>query len=579
MRSRLFLRRILQLRAPRPSQKDARFFTGHPRLGSQTRPQLPFLSVPLARNQQFRQLTTDRRAWLTFEVLRGVKFVVGVALMGCFLLLGYASIHQEWLERGYPTPHEWTFWSRVWLRLAKWLPEQHHRMRVIWAEIGDDAKFVLGRLEDPNQDGAGLSPSPNGQPGYDISLKSEPWRRGYYETVLLCARAAEFLDDHVVDKKGHVFPADQVWGPSNPDPKPIPFGSPSAPHEDDCKRAFDTPDSYYLRILAGKGFTTKQMMDAALRYAHWLDFNGRQDESKQMYEWALLEAASGQGRGRPADPAEFARHALDDAEAHPPSANLLTALTALATYNARHRDVSSALPVFVSALRARRALPSPPPKAAAPVIDVGFLEGRPSPWTYENMMGLVKRLVFPPPYPPPPDDGLSPPRRDPKELCEEAALSLYIGEIIYASQDGSGGGKGGKKGSSREDGLSWTRAAVDLAEEQLHELQRDGPAADRAGLHTCRECLSAGLENWASMVALLAREEKEREQQKNQQQQQQAAKSSWVGLWAWGAPEHRGRWAAEASVVEERAKRARGLMKDVPARRDGPPSFWSLVSV
>src|SRR5205085_2614089 len=43
----------------------------------------------------------------------------------------------------------------------------------------------------------------------------------------------------------------------------------------------------------------------------------------------------------------------------PPSENLLTSLTALATFQARSGDVSSALPILVSILNARKSLPSP----------------------------------------------------------------------------------------------------------------------------------------------------------------------------------------------------------------------------
>lgn len=587
MQARLALRRVVVVRpttkASRPSANRL-FFTRHSSLAFRNRPQLPFLSVPLARNLQFRYLTTERKRWLTYEVFLGFKYIVYTWAIGAFLLIAYFCILLEWLDRQYPSPDEWGFITRLRFRLTRWGPDRGDSTEPNWVQVGELAKNVLDRLEDPSVDGAGLQELVEGgiymdgvgKSGYDVTAKSEPWRRGYYEVLMWCAKAAELLDDHMLDgKRRLVFPADQVRGPSNPNPRPIPAGSPSAPHEEDCEPFFEPPEHFYMRILTTRGFTSKQKMDAALAHAAWLDFKGLPEASEKMCEWAVQLAAE----GRPADalPYDPKTHTIRD-DAGPPSANLLTALTALAVHKARDADVAAALPMLVSILRARRALPAtaaerrrlllgPEASAADPEIEAllaradgaGGAEARPSSW-----FDTVRRLVSPPAYPPPPDDGQAPPLRGPAARCEEAGLDLYIGEIIFASA----GGK--KSASAREEGVAWTHEAVDLAEEELRELDdsRRNGEADAAARKVCRECLDTGLGNWSKMVARLAREERERAA---------APKSSgWFGFWG-QRPQEAGRWAAEEKLVQERTRNAKDLLDDLaPPRQSGLGSlFWA----
>ncbi|CAJ2503686.1 Uu.00g110800.m01.CDS01 [Anthostomella pinea] len=570
MQSRTLLRRLLILRPSKPSNPaiSSRPFTRHTNLASHTRPQLPFLSVPLTRNHQFRYLTTERKRWLAYEVFLGAKYTVYIWAIVGFSVVGYWCIQQEWLERKYPTPDEWTFLTRLRFRLAKWAPDRTDLIQTNWVQIGGYAKNVLERLEDRSIDGAGIQDLTEGgvwidgigESGYDVTAKSEPWRRGYYEALMLCAKSAEHLDNHLVDTTRHVvFPADQVLGPSNPNPKPIPHGSPSAPHEKDCEPAYEAPEIFYMRILTTRGFTPKQKMDAALDYASWLDFKGIPDASERMYEWALsLAHDSALPTPLPYDPQSYVLR--DDVGR--PSANLLTTLTALAAHKARNEDLSTALPILISILRACRALPRP--QATTESYEPELTEEvHASPWTMANIVGVGKRLMVPPSYPPPPDDGESPPVRDAKELCEEAGLNLYIGEIIYA-----GASKG--TSSSREDGLAWTREAVDLAEEQLSKLSPD--SSDAEATKTCKECLGSGLENWAKMVGRLAREEREREAAGPDK----ASGCSWLGLWGEGKAETTGRWAAEEHVVKERMRRAEEILDELEAPKTGLGAiFWA----
>ncbi|KAK7974110.1 hypothetical protein PG989_015958 [Apiospora arundinis] len=571
MQSRLAARRLLLARPQQTKGPSiARLLVRQSHLTSISRPQLPFLSNPLARNKQWRYLTTERKRWLTYEVFLGAKYIVYTwAIVAC-LLVGYWSVQQEWLERRYPSPHEWRFITRLRFRLLKWGPDRTDTPQPNWVQIGNFAKNVLERLEDPATDGADLQDLLDGgiwidgigNAGKDITAKSEPWRRGYYEVLMLCAKAAEKLNNHLVDTQRHiVFPAEQVFGPSNPNPRPIPPGSPSAPHEKDCEAAYEAPETFYMKILTTKGFTNKQKMDAALNYGSWLDFKGLPDASAKMYEWALqLASENTLPSALPYNPQTFI---LQDTRQ--PSANILTTLTAMAAHKARNDDVSSALPILISILRARRSLPVASASSSVPLEGDGQTA---SPWSVSNILGVAKRLAAPPAYPAPPSDGEAPPFRDAKELCEEAGLNLYIGEIMYTTKEGSTG---------REDGLAWTREAVDLAEEQLHKLGAE--SRDEAAKKTCKECLNTGLENWSTMVARLAREEREK-QQKYIGSGATAPKSGWFGgLWGEGQarPENEvGRWTAEEKVVKERTRRAQEILDVLEAPKVGLGSlFWA----
>ncbi|KAI0413274.1 hypothetical protein F5X98DRAFT_352535 [Xylaria grammica] len=548
MQRRILFRRLLLLPALKSkTSTPTRLLIRNARLASQARPQLPFLSTPLAGNHQFRYLTTERKRWLVREVYLGLKFTAYAwAILG-FTVIGYWTVQQEWLERKYPTPHEWGFITRLRFRIAKWGPDRTDWVETDWVVIGEYAQNVIERLEDKNIEGVGLEDLTEGgvwidgigNAGYDITAKSEPWRRGYYEALMLGAQAAEQLDDQVVDKTRHlVFPASTVVGPSNPNPKPIPFGAEKAPLEENCERAYAEPETFYMRILTTKGFSSRQKMDAALAYASWLDFKNLPEAAVRMYDWALSLASE----GIPATDVPYDRRSyiLQDG-ARAPSTNILTALTALAAHKARNEDISIALPILVSILRARRSLPEPSVKASGKPFYQAE-EPSESPWTAGNVINTVKRLVAPPTYPPAPRSGESPPVRDAKERCEEAALNLYIGEIIYASK-------------GREDGLAWTREAVDLAEEQLHKLN----PFDTDAKQTCKECLTSGLENWAKMAARLAREEREKEAQST------PTTSTWFGLWGGDGKRETtaGRWAAEEAVVKERTRRAQEILEDL----------------
>ena len=551
MRPRLLILRRLPAR---PSNTYRAFAQStSTRSGLRTRPQLPFLSVPSA-SRPVRFLTTERRARLKFEIKQGIKYTAYIwVAVGCVAAASVA-VHFELLEREYPTPHEWSIFTRICFRGGHCARDQTDPNRPTdWPAIFTWIERVVERLEDPTIDGKDLRDAPSDRPPgtKDLSAKSEEWRRGYFETLMLYAKAAEHLDGWVRDTtRNMVFPPGIAVGTSNPWPRPLPPGFHGArPKEEDCEPAYESADNIYLKLISTEGLTTRQRMEASLAYASWLEFRGDTGPAGIMYEDSLNIALAEQ-TSLPTEPVDRKTWTLNDA-AGLPSANVLTALTAFATFKARTGDMSLAFPVLVSLLRARKSLPAPD----SPLAPARPLPAKPAPSGVENK---IVRFFTPPAYPPPPPDGKAPPVRDAKEICEEAALSLYIGEIMYSSQD-----------SSREEGLGWTREAVDIAEEQLHRLGTS--KADRPARLTCRECLITGLGNWSDMVARLAKEEAA----KKEAAASQPKKASWFGLWGDGKEEDLSRWAAEERVIEERKRRVKDLADELEPPGSGLASLFT----
>lgn len=535
MRPRLAIRRA-RLITPRQSLLRSpclRTFTYHTQLTTKSRPNLPFLAIPITNRAAARYLSTERKRWLKHEAKLAVRYTASfwgiIFCAGVILWL----VNEEGNERKYPTPHEWRFMTRKILRDAN-IGRDPKNGEVNWAMAMELSRGCVLRLEDPKFDGTDVAKlsdhiDPDADiPGEfiacDITAKSEEWRRGYFEAIMLAAKASEHTDGWVRDTTRNVIsPPNFVIGPSNPRPTPIPAGQPHAPREEDCVIAYPSADSFYMKILATKGFTSRQRLEAALEYASFMEFKQREEGPEALYHIALAEATQGMDMTTPPyNPKTFV---LDD-KAGPPPLNILDTITAIANSKARSGNMSAALPIYLSLLKARRFLPNDPPKTQR---------------TKRHTRSIYQQLVdyvSPPAYPPPPPDGTESPWRSPQEKCQEASLSLYIGEILFAS-------------SSRHDGLSWTRDSVDMSEEQLRGM---GPTTAKADKQTCRECLSAGLENWSTMVAKLVREEEKRKEQGSQ--------SGVFSFWS-GAQANEGRWTAEDAVVKERTRRTKELLEDV----------------
>jgi hypothetical protein len=497
-------------------------------------------------------LTTERKAQLKYEIATGIKYTGYIWIAGFSLLAAWFALCEESLERRYPTPHEWAYKTRLYFRGGRSARYEPAPGKVTdWKQVAWWGEKAVKRLEDPAIDGKDVNDAPSDRPPgtKDITAKSEEWRRGYYEAMMFYAKAVEYVDGWVLDKSRNiVFPAGTMIGPSNPYPKPLPAGFMGAPKEEDCELRYESPDAVYLRILSTVGFTDRQKLEAGLAYGSWLEYKGISGPASIIFEDAVNLAAS-ERHDLPAPPLDKKNWTLNDA-AGLPSENLLNALTSYATFRARQGNVSSALPILVSILKARRSLPYTPQDA--PKSLTASLRNKPT-QIGDGTWAFIKSIFIPPAYPPPPPDGTAPPLRDAGELCQEAALSLHIGEIIYASNP-----------SSREEGLGWTREAVDVAEEPLRYKL---PASNRQNIPArtaCRECLETGLGNWSAMVARLTREEAKRKEAKEKEGGQ--GKSGWFGsLWGEGVAkvEDTNRWAAEEKVIEERQRRVKDLLEDL----------------
>ncbi|RFU33749.1 hypothetical protein B7463_g2622, partial [Scytalidium lignicola] len=533
MRPRIPSRRILFLRPLRPPNSP-RLFT-HNTL-SRSRPQLPFLSSS-TRRPPARFLTTERRQWIKNEVWRAGKYTTVLWTSAVLLVMIAFGVQQEYLERQFPSPSEWSWITRKNYRSAKWNEEEEGKPHVDWARTGNYYRQLLKRLEDPNIDGAGLQEQADGgilvegvgRAGFDITKKPESWRRGYYDVIMGAAKAAEHLDSWVRDTtRNMAFPRSVVIGPSNPNPRPVPPGAHAAPREEDCEPAFEPPETFYMRILTTDGFTEKQRVDAALAYAEWLDFKNAPKTAEEMYKWAL-DISKSSIKEPIVDPST----GILNPDAGIPSANMLSAATALAVHHAVNSNLAAALPIFVSVLRARKSLPEPSPDTIPSQTE---REGK---LTLQDLFAKVQAIVVPPGYPPPSGDGTTPPVRDSRERCEEAGIMAYIGEILYASNFDR---------RSKDDGLAWTREAVDIAEEEI----RGNNVTDEAK-KVCRQCLEVGLGNWNTMVKRLAQAEKEAKAK-------QSTAGSWFSFGGADQKQHIGRWESEEQVVQERIRRAKELL-------------------
>ncbi|KAF3397488.1 hypothetical protein DPV78_007960 [Talaromyces pinophilus] len=527
---------------------------------SPIRPQLPFLSqtqgrLPLAlhlRQHFTRLISTSRTSRYKRGVYRGLKISVTLYAILWMLHLIKTGLYQEEIEHKWPTPQEWSWRSRWALRSAVALqhPEEIGQVKTPWQNVYSFYKQLLERLEDPNIDGQGILEQEEGgilvdgigKLGYDISQKSEPWRRGYFQCLINSAKAAEYLDGFMNDSKQRITaPKEYVHGPSNPDAKTLPGRTGIVMREEDCTPSAPAPEVFYMKILTTKGFTARQKIDAALAYADWLNYKGLSSTAEDMYTWAMDIATS----GLPYDASavvDAKTGILKNNGKDVASDNIMRVSTALGVHSVKSGDLTTALSIFTSVLKARRNLPQ------SETSD-NQKRSRPTP-ALDEYLEKIKNMFVPSVYPEAPSDGNEPPVRDASSPCHEAGLMTYIGEILYAS-------------SSKETGLAWTRDAVDMTESVLLDL----PSASSIGSvyneeiretrNRCSSCLKVGLSNWRTMVDNLVTEATAAEQTAIAN-----IDKSWFGSSAAKKADQktleRKRWQAEKMIIEDRAN---GLLR------------------
>lgn len=539
--------RLVHRLKPRPFTHNAPLLLVSP---TTQRPQLPFLhpstgaavSPIFARfpfqKQLSRLLSTERKRYLKYNIKTGLFWGAHAWGLAILFFIIVQAVNSERLERIYPTAREWSLLSRHKFRVAcgREEPDENPDGDVDYASQGERYRKLLSRLENPKIDGAGLRPifeddqfyvKGAGKTVFDISAKSEAWREGYYGCLMGAGHAAERLDGWVHDiTRDIAFPPEVVIGPSNPYPKRItPGAAAPAPMEENCVPVFEDPATYYLKILKTQTFTTRQRIQAVLAYADWLDFKKLPSEAKEMYDLGLQMAVKElpPGTGDIVDVESGVIHNATDQV----SSNILLVTTAIGRHQAQVNNLSAALPIFLSVLRARRRLsPAPPsPREIDPPPQSGF-------------GAMIRSLLIEPPYPPIPSSGNEPQLRTPASVCEEAGIMIHIGEIFFASSLGTTESASPNPPSSsssssssqsylskaassffsffpflstsqptpavnpQKSGLSWTRDAMDLAETTLLST----PTDDKEARTKCAECLDAGTENWTKMVGFKLRE-------------------------------------------------------------------------
>jgi hypothetical protein len=169
--------------------------------------------------------------------------------------------------------------------------------------------------------------------------------------------------------------------------------------------------------------------------------------------------------------------------------NLLAASTAMAIHRAQMADTATALPIFLSVLRARRAAPfdvkkrvtTATSKKERPQTDLGVMKAH-----LDSVYALLKAAEYPKPAP----TGDEPAVRTLDNVCEEAGLMAYVGEILFSIST-----------SQRELGWSWTRDTLDMAEMECHN-----PKTTAEGWKKCVKCLGVAFENWELMLERLRQE-------------------------------------------------------------------------
>jgi hypothetical protein len=425
-----------------------------------------------------------------------VKYTFLIWVVTTLFSIASLGVLSERQERAFPSPHEWSLYTRFRFRRGKWweVPENNEDIGFPnWARLYAEYKHALDRLENPEKDGKGIvEQAESTVPGvdtksFDITGKSEEWRQGYYEVVIGMARAAERLEGWVSDKwKWNVWSPEFIESPSNPRPRATPPGMPKAPAKEDQIVVAEPPETFYFRILTSTGFTTHQRVTAALGYADWLSFKKRNDAAEEMYRWALDIAISGL-------PTPDCSSTIDKqtgvlaatAPKDTLTPNLISAATNLATFYAATGRIKSALPIFVSVLRARLSVDPAPPSLPEPPKDSSFT-------------GTLLSLLREPDYPPVPPTGDEPLRRRDEDRCEEAALKNYIGEILFATA--------GSSSKQREQGLNWVRDSVSTAKiAQSLDVVHNDPTQYKK----CEQCEEVGLESWGKIMTYQAAEARE----------------------------------------------------------------------
>ena len=512
-----------------------------------------------------RALTTEQTSTITYGLKLGIYWS---AILWIVLFSGSVCwwvLNEDLLDRTYPSPPEWRFLTKSYWRSAKdeLETEGHGRGILDWTKIGTHSRIVVGLLEDykfivhrpsgcilqsevwdqslpfasDEELHASVPPPPRGgemwpsRIGYDISMQSEAWRRGYWDAMMGLAKAAEMRDGYMTHEKDRIAYAPQhIRSESNPYPVPLPPGADKeCPDAEDCYPTLESADFHYKRLLTTKGFESRQRIEAGIAYASWLDHKEEHQAANDMYRWSLQLAM----RGLPEtiSPQDVVDDKTGVLRPNAPivTSNLLAATSALARHYTQTDRVADSLAIYLSTLRARRQSPDAPQLRQYPPREPDW-----SLRTVESVIRWITNFPFDPEYPPPPPSGDEMFERKKSDECEEAALSLYVSEILFATM------------GRRREGLAWTRDATDAAERRQNDK-----FLNAKGRKICEQCVHTGLQNWVNMVAVLAKEQAEKEGKHPVSKGDEAGQSSNVS-WFWkGLDTIRFRSEPDADLIHE----------------------------
>src|ERR1700761_9620687 len=141
---------IRPLRPPNPPHRLRPFTQNHPHLlvaSRLARPQIPYLSQPSFKQPPtLRLLSTESKAFiraLTYQSVRWTIIIFVFMSLGSVASLGW-SIQSS--ESRNPTPSEWRFLARSYLRQARYEKTEFEEQRaplIDWAKVGSFVKNCL----------------------------------------------------------------------------------------------------------------------------------------------------------------------------------------------------------------------------------------------------------------------------------------------------------------------------------------------------------------------------------------------------------------------------------------------------
>jgi hypothetical protein len=417
----------------------------------------------------------------------------------------------EALERDFPTPHGWSWNSRL-----AWHAGQAFEDDEFWPGCNGPIKMydqLLKNLENPAGDGNGLKlflemgngdwiRKDDGSVGidvdvfhvYDISAKDENWRRGYIQCLLALAKVAEKAESRVRDTK-----MDTEL------PKPLGFDGQAS--ESHLLPVTHSAELFYQKLLAtmtqlrgDSRLATTQLLDIYLSYSGWLmEQPGRQEHGKAIIELGVDQII------KDSFPEEKQRKLLEGntklenkIKALTPSPNSQRCLRALALYHVKSGDIPKALDDYIRLLSNYPAVPKTPSvdkdqeknsKSAQPILRA----------LMHRVLGMAKQVQYPPP--PPLSLGNSPlTPKDSEKNCAAAVVRAEAAEVLFASAP-----------SRRDVALNWTADAIESAHKRSKARPSDGDDLldEKVNIderEKCAMCAKVALTNWNKMVEVMRNE-------------------------------------------------------------------------